>query len=430
MVFVSVSLSDGSTEMPQPKLTARRPTRQEIRQPAMLRRLPDASLDELRRHSEVIQLPANSRIVHKDTRRSHLMFVLEGQWTVEDSNGATQHIQGGTTRSHFPLIPLEVAGARCTSGTPSEILRVPLNLLGRLQQSATNPGPQLSEHDEGGLEDRIYKDFHQGLKKGEIKLPAMPDVAVRIARHIDNPESTSDSIARIVQMDPSVTARLIQVANSPAFGGRARIETARDAVTRLGRQTTRNLITSFVLRGVFRSRSPLVKQKMQELWAHSTQVAAICHALAKRSPGFEPSQALLIGLVHDIGVIPILTQAHLYEGLEENPDLLERVIQRLRGDISAVTLRNWGFGADFVNCALEAEDWFRNKQPEVDYGDILIMAQLHAFIGSEKMADKPRIDEVPAFRKLALGDLSPRMSLLVLDEAKREIEGLRVIIAG
>ncbi len=418
--------------MASSKPTARRAARPEVHRPVMVSGPPDTPLHVICGHSDVLHLPRGSRIVQKEAqRKSHLMFVLRGDITVQEPDGSTQQVRGDTIRSHFPLIPESTPSAECLCRDPSDLMRIPLDILRRMQELSQRAPPTKSAItiEENRLEDRIYLDFHLLLKKGKVDLPGMPDVAVRIARHMDDPDSTSDSIARIIQMDPSITARLIKIANSPAFGGRAQIETCRDAVTRLGRDTTRDLVTSFVLRSVFRTHSGQIRKRMHELWLHSTHVAALCHALAKRTQGFEPAQALLIGLVHDIGVIPILTNAHRYEGLVGNDNAMERIIQRLRGDFSSMTLRNWGFGNEFVEAALEAENWFRNKQPEPDYTDILIMAQIHSWVGTPEMVKLPRIDEAPAFRKLALGGLSPRLSLLVLDEAQKEIDQVRQMIA-
>ncbi len=409
--------------MNQSKLSARRPTRQEMHQPAITRDFPDELLDQLAMHCDVLKLQAGTRINRKGKQSSHQMFVLQGKVDLRDTyNDITQSVQAGTTRSHFPLIPEHMGSVECRCETTTLLLRIPVDKLKTVHaEHAIEESVEDKAAENDALEERIFNDFHQCLKAGQLNLPGMPDVAIRIARHMDDPDSTSDSIARIIQMDPSITARLIQIANSPVFGGRVQTETCRDAVTRLGRQTTRDLVTTFVLRGVFRSRSQLIKKRMHALWLHSTQVAALSHALAKRSRGFDPAQALLIGLVHDIGVIPILTNAHRYEGLLEKPDLLDKLIQRLRADFSAMTLRNWGFASEFVNAAQDAENWFRNKQPQADYTDILILAQMHAHVGTAQMTELPRIDETPAFRKLNLGGLSPRMSLQVLDEAKQEI---------
>jgi HD-like signal output (HDOD) protein len=138
---------------------------------------------------------------------------------------------------------------------------------------------------------------------------------------------------------------------------------------------------------------------------------------------------MLIGLVHDIGIIPLLTHAHRYEGLLDDSALLERMIQRLRGSLGVLTLNGWGFSEEFTAAAQEAEDWLRDTNPQPDYTDLLIVAQLHAYLGTPRMAQLPRIDEVPAFNKLALGALSPKMSLVLIDEAQQEIDEVRLLLS-
>jgi hypothetical protein len=84
---------------------------------------------------------------------------------------------------------------------------------------------------------------------------------------------------------------------------------------------------------------------------------------------------------------------------------------------------------EFVTAAREAEHWMRDHQPQPDYADILVMSQLHAFVATPVGKTLPRLDEVPAFGKLALGRLSPQLSLAVLDEAHQEIEEVRGLLA-
>jgi len=58
----------------------------------------------------------------------------------------------------------------------------------------------------------------------------------------------------------------------------------------------------------------------------------------------------------------------------------------------------------------------------------VIIAQLHSFIGTDEMATAPAIDSVPAFKRLGLSQLTPKMSLKLLDEAKEEIAEARALL--
>ncbi len=273
-------------------------------------------------------------------------------------------------------------------------------------------------------------EFVANLKSGRLKLPSIPDVAVRVGRAVNDANTDSEDIARIIQMDPTLTVRLLKVANSPAYGGRGAIESCTDAVTRLGRGTTQNLIISFVLKNSFHTNSPVLRDRMRTLWRHSARVAALCQVLAKMTPGLSPDKAMLVGVLHDVGAIPLLRAAESHPELAERPEMLDRLVYLLQARVSAAILHKWEFAGLYVEAALHSEDWTYAGSQQADYVDILIIAQLHAYVGSQRSTRLPRIDEVPAFKKLALGELTPRNSLLILDEAEQEIHEVEKMLDG
>src|SRR3569833_3079956 len=216
------------------------------------------------------------------------------------------------------------------------------------------------------IEDRLFSRLYQDYLDDQLAVPSMPDIALRVRRAIDDPTRSVDDIAKIVQADPGLTARLVQVANSPLYRGTTPVLGCRQAITRLGLQQTRNLVFSFALKQLFRADSPPLRQRMIQMWQHTASVAAIAAILAKLTPGFEADRGLLAGLTHDIGVLPILSYAERYPQLISNPAVFDEILSRLRGQIGALVLRKWEFDEALVTVALEAENWERDAGPEVD----------------------------------------------------------------
>jgi HD-like signal output (HDOD) protein len=386
----------------------------------------EGALGVLAKQSEMLQAPNDYVLFERTSDVADVCFVVDGDIKLVDASGNSRVISGGSILSHVPLNPT----TRCTedaivldNATVMRLDREEIErITGRTLEYAVNDRTGVQDNQ---LEEEIYLDVYQALQSGKLELPSMPSTGVRIAKHLEEPAADSDSIARIIQLDPALTARLIQVANSPAFKGRVQIESCRDAVTRLGQSTTRDLVISFVLKGIFRSRRPLIKQRMEQVWRHSTQVAAISYALARQVSRLDAGQAMLAGLMHDIGVIPILTSAARFPRLSDDATLLDTVVSRLRGESGAMLLRKWGFAPEFIDVAMHAEDWHYECGNQTSYTDLVIIAQMHSYIGTSKMAEIPRIDRVPAFRKLGLGGLGPGMSLHVMDEAQEEINTMR-----
>lgn len=277
---------------------------------------------------------------------------------------------------------------------------------------------------------RLYFGCYREFKRGKLTLPTIPEISLKIRRAMSNSKANNHKIARVVQMDPVITARLIQVSNSPLYRGRRNIESCPEALTRLGLKAARDLVISFSLRSVFKARSGAIGKRMNDLWAHSSYVAAICAVLAHKTPGFDPDRAMLAGLVHDIGVVPILAYADRHPELAVQDDDLEQTIQLLRGEIGATIIRKWDFPTDFEDVVLDADNWHRDKQAKPDYTDLVIVSQLHSFVGKIGIHKYPRMDELPAYQKVVSGDLDVDLSMNILDIAKDEIGQIQQMLTA
>jgi HD-like signal output (HDOD) protein len=272
------------------------------------------------------------------------------------------------------------------------------------------------------LNNIIYDRFLQDLEDDLLELPSLPEVAIRIGRALDDDSSDAHTIASIVQTDPAMTAKLIKAANSAMYGRCTPVANCSAAVVRLGTHITHKLVISFCLRELFKSESRELQQRMEALWRHSTRVAAICYVLARHDSRFDPEQALLIGLLHDIGVVSVLSYAEGFPLETRHPELIDDLVDCLRAQTSSTILSRWRFAADYVTAALEGEAWMRETGDDADYCDLVIVAQLHSFVGTEKALNLPILDQTPAYIRLNLGDLSPSFSLQILDEAQEQVE--------
>ncbi len=275
---------------------------------------------------------------------------------------------------------------------------------------------------------KLLLDCYQHMQSNDLVLPTIPDVSFKIRRAISDERSTTASIARIVQIDPSITARLVQIANSSLFSSRKKIESCPEALTRLGLKAAQDIITAFALKSVFSAKSPVIRQKMAELWAHSSYVASISAVFANKIPGYDPDRAMLAGLIHDIGIVPILTYADNHPDIIAHPKDLVETVRELRADIGVQIIRQWDFPEDFEDVVINAENWFRNNKNPSSYSDIVMIAQLHSFIGKIDIKKIPKIDGLPAYKKLAV-HLDADDSINILDAAKDEIDQIRQMLS-
>lgn len=263
------------------------------------------------------------------------------------------------------------------------------------------------------------------LLSNQASLPSIPAVAARIHDAMASPNWSMRTIATIIKSDIGTTTYLLHVANSPLYAGAGPARQVEQAIARLGINSTRHLVMAHALRSTFVTRSALLSSLMQRTWASSTRLAALCGVLAKHCSSFRPESATLAGLLQDIGVLPILHLLNGYhEQLSDEAPVL-RAIDKFAPPVGTILLTRWGFEADMIEVARSRGNWLRDPQPSADLADLVLVARLHAAITSGTPAQHlPRIDAVPAFAKLPLGDLRPDSSVTLLHDEEATINEL------
>ena len=263
------------------------------------------------------------------------------------------------------------------------------------------------------------------LLSNQASLPSMPAVAARIQEAMTSPNWSMRTIATIIKSDVGTTTYLLQVANSPLYAGATPVRQVEQAIARLGINSTRHLVMAHAVRSTFVTRSALLTSLMQRTWRSSTRLAALCGVLAKHCSNFRPESATLAGLLQDIGVLPILNVLNRYHEQLTNEDHVCRAIDKFAPPVGTILLTRWGFEADMVEVARSRGNWLRDPQPAADLADLVLVARLHADITSANQPQhSPRIDAVPAFAKLALGDLRPDGSITLLHDEEATINDL------
>ncbi|KRT54489.1 HD-like signal output (HDOD) domain, no enzymatic activity [endosymbiont of Ridgeia piscesae] len=397
-------------------------------------KLPDRVAPHIASEAIVEHLVDGDSVIKAGSQSSEITFLMQGEVEFVQQDGKRAIYTANSERCAYPLSVRIPHQYDITARGAITILKLERDIVLSISKlpddsSEMQPG-RIELKESGGPEAKLYWELFEATKSGKLQLPSMPSIATRIAKVVNNADTDSNDIARVIQADPTIAARLISVVNSAAYRGRSKINSLPDAITRLGHNVTHNLVISFALHTLFHSSFKALNNKLRSTWQHSCYVAPVCHELGRITPGMSPDRALLIGLVHNIGTLPIINASRGYPELTDNPQLLDQTINNLRHEIGAMVLRKWGFENDFVQAALHADDWMRDPQEKPDYTDLLLIARLHSYVGSPRMDQLPRLDLLPAYHKLALGRLTPRHSLAILQHAKAEIRDLRQLLSN
>lgn len=268
-------------------------------------------------------------------------------------------------------------------------------------------------------QEAFLEQLKSDIDNNKIILPTLPEVALKVRDAASLESTTAHQLADIVATDTALSARLLQIANSPLYRARHEIENIQIAITRLGNRVIRSLVTSLVMQQMYQPTSQALDQKFRETWEHSISIAAISRALSSMRKSLDPEQAMLAGLIHQIGKLPILTMAENMPELANNEAKLNDYLEALHPQVGKMIMENWEFPEALKKVPSDYVDFYRNPSPEADYVDVVIVAHLQSHVGSDRSEGNIDLSSVPAFAKLGL---APEVELLEIEGISEEVE--------
>lgn len=244
----------------------------------------------------------------------------------------------------------------------------------------------------------------QSLVGGIDNLATLPEVALRIARMVEDPKSSAADIGREISNDAALTVRLLRIANSPAFGQNGKIATISRAITVLGVRQVRDLTVGLTAVRTFDGiDNELVT--MQSFWRHSVLCAVAAAQIASRRAGGCSESPFVAGLLHDIGQLVLFSRAPKLarEALLMSVDAVEdlelyvcerRVLGFDHGAIGVELARRWGLPQSLQECIEFHHEPTLAKTHRVDVATIHIANSVAvlAEIDSQDPQDAPPLE--------------------------------------
>ena len=195
------------------------------------------------------------------------------------------------------------------------------------------------------------------INNDTLVLPTLPAIALKVRKAADDPNINLNTMAEVVSQDPSLSARMIKISNSAYLGRAVKVISTQQAITRIGLRQMKNIVTALAMEQLFVSKNDVVKQYMSQIWSDTIEIVSNSLAVMqiytketkKRTLNLE--SIMLAALVHNIGALPILTEAERHAAVFANPNFLDLSIEKMSGKLGANILTEWGFEPEFVNIA-------------------------------------------------------------------------------
>lgn len=225
----------------------------------------------------------------------------------------------------------------------------------------------------------LSDEIERELTAGHLSFPTFLDVSLKIQRTLEREDSGLDELVPLIQLEPVLSARLLGLANSVLYAGHGQaVRDLRQAVMRVGQAAVRSLAlvvaTSQLARG---ERLGAARPYAVKLWDHSVDVAAWAYAIARHTRHAIPDEAMLAGMLHDIGQFYLLAKAADYPLILERESELADLILCWHKPVTRSVLEALGVPEQTVD-AIDDREIYGGAWPLGGLADVLFMANLAA----------------------------------------------------
>lgn len=276
----------------------------------------------------------------------------------------------------------------------------------------------------GNIHLRIIEDIARDLS-GDVNFPTCLDAALSIRNTLRDPFANLERVAQAVGVEPLISSKLLRLANSAAYNPAGQpIVNIVSAIGRLGFEVVRTTSLAVALDQLLKARPQNAYAAIsQHAWEHSLTVAAIARVLARRLGRISPDEAMLAGLVHDIGVFYLLYRASGYPEYQNNEPALLALLGNWHEEIGENLLLALGLPGRIVD-AIHGIDHLHRISTPCSVGDVLYFANLLAGGDQEWLPDDLTQQE------LAAREMDRLRYAELLAEAQADIAELRQALAA
>jgi HD-like signal output (HDOD) protein len=283
---------------------------------------------------------------------------------------------------------------------------------------------QPAEAESTGSPFQFLSDLARELSAGRIDLPSFPDAVARVQHVLSDDSITSERIARVVSSDAGLAARILTMANSTLLHrGGSPVTDLKVAVTRIGHDSIRAAALAYATAQV-RHAADLahIRSHLERIWQEGVRVAALAHAMAKESKLMRPDEALLAGLLHNIGKVYIIARTPK-DALQVHID--DAVLHDWHPGIGQALIENWKLPEDIALAVGGQNDIERSHAAPADLQDLLIVAVSLATQMANNAADDAALAQMPAAAAMGLTDSA---IVRIMLESQTEMETLQAAL--
>lgn len=264
----------------------------------------------------------------------------------------------------------------------------------------------------------------QTLVKESVELLSLPDVYIRLRDVINSPDSSMADVAEVIAFDPSITARLLKLVNSPFYGLVAKVDTITHAINLLGTQQIHDLVLAT---SIIDSFSGFTNDyfNIYDFWFNGVYCAVTARLLAYYCKDIDTERPFVAGLLHNIGhlvtyqIIPVESRTAIEVALDKHINIAMAERELLGFDyaeVGAELMREWKLPRSLQ----EITQFHIEPEKAVDFPLETAITHIASAVTENALAERPISSETLAVNPICWKITG--LSVKDMPEIKKEVD--------
>ncbi len=368
--------------------------------------------------AQIIELGQNLVLFDNESDDAHDYYLIQGAVKIIADDGRESLITSGTARALKPLAYLRpIRYKAITKSITGRFLKLPHNFVESIFEQAKKSSEW--DHEEIVVighfnQETLLEKVQREIERGALIIPTLPEVAEKVRIACEDAETKNREIAYIISYDTSIATKLIAASNSALYKGLESTSTIEDAISRLGRNTTKSLVFYYSSKELFETPSSLLRQLFYSSWEKSLERAILAKIIAVHvNCNLNPDTAFLCGLLFRLG--DLVTYQYVSEFVDDVNELskVQNIAEKYSVKITEKILNFWKIPTIILESIKNGGNWLYDSEQEIpNYCDVLITANVHLRMLSNNIEGMPGYRDIPALAKVMTNDFAPGISII------------------
>lgn len=246
-----------------------------------------------------------------------------------------------------------------------------------------------------------YKNAVSELLESHEKLPQLPASTLEIRQALAKPDSSINSLSRVIARDPDLSHLLLRYASSVMMHSQMPPQSVFDVVRILGMTQVERITMLYAVKALFTGHTQAYTRIFAAAWDRLINKASISALIAKKVRRVAPDYALLGSLLSEVGSLAVLSVFKSSDLPVPGRETYVSLCREFAKSLGIALLQKWEMEDDYIQLVRQVGNWQAAEDEPFGLIDVANLGLYHSLKLRATATRLPPISHLAAYQKLS-----------------------------